>query len=81
MSVILELKQGAILKVLLWLTWLIDMPLSMNSIVQTGVTSLSIASRNGHVNVVRLLLDNMPDAELAGQVHGVHPSSSSHSDK
>jgi hypothetical protein len=36
--------------------------------VQTGLTGLFMASMNGHLDVVRLLLDSKADANLADQV-------------
>jgi ankyrin repeat protein len=39
--------------------------------VQTGRTGLIEASIGGHLEVVRLLLDNKADASLADQVHGM----------
>jgi hypothetical protein len=37
-------------------------------LVQTGLTGLFMASMNGHLDVVRLLLDSRADANLADQV-------------
>jgi ankyrin repeat protein len=37
--------------------------------LQGGATSLSLAAGNGHEAVVRLLLDNKAEANLADQVH------------
>ncbi len=56
--------------VLRWLTRPLAIP-----VVQTGVTSLFIASLNGNVDVVRLLLDNMTDANLKLAVQRVSTAS------
>jgi ankyrin repeat protein len=37
--------------------------------LQDGTTALQIAGRNGHAEVVQLLLDSRADANLADKVH------------
>jgi ankyrin repeat protein len=42
-------------------------------IVQAGLTGLFMASMNGHLDVVRLLLESKADANLADQVPVLAP--------